>query len=89
VRRIELKQALKNWGAYITVSSVTADMALLLADRTGMLDVPGGWYLNVPLGAAVLVGIPATRALANRILTQADPKPGRVVGFEEGGPSPL
>lgn len=89
MRRIELKQAVKNWAAFVGVSSITIDAGLLLADRTGMLDVPGGWYINGPLSATVLIGIPATFALASRILTQADPKPGRVVAFEEGGPSPL
>lgn len=89
MRRIELKQVFKNWAAYIAVSGVTVDAALLLADRIGLAVVPGSWYFNAPLGAAVLVGIPTTIALASRIVSQVDPKPGRVVAFNEGGPSPV
>lgn len=89
MRRLQLKQVIKNWAAYITVSSVTIDAAFLLADQTGMADVPGSWYVNAPLAAAVLVGTPATFTLASRIIRQIDPNPGRITAFEEGGPSPL
>ena len=89
MRRLTLTQFLKTGAAYVGVSALTVDTGLLLADRLDLLKVPGAWYINAPLGAVVLVGIPASITLAARLIRQVDPNPGRISGFAEGSPSPL
>lgn len=89
MRRLTLIQFLKTSAAYVGVSAITVDTGLFLADRLDLLKVPGSWYINAPLGAVVLVGIPASITLAGRLIRHIDPSPGKIVGYEEGGASPL
>lgn len=89
MRRMQLKELLKNVTAFAGVSAVAVDSALLLADRTGALDVPGAWYVNGPLAVWSLVGIPVSINLASRIVAQARAKPeSHITGSFEGAPSP-
>lgn len=89
MRRLTITQFLKTSVAYVGVSSITIDTGLFLADRLDLLEVPGSWYINAPLGAVVLVGIPATISLADRLIRHIDPNPAKIIGFEERVPSPL
>jgi hypothetical protein len=65
-----------------------SDAGLLFLDRVGALDIPGNWYINAPLGVWALVGLPVTISLAERLVTLANHKPGRIVGFSESALSP-
>jgi hypothetical protein len=64
-----------------------SDAGLLFLDRVGALDIPGNWYINAPLGVWALVGLPVTISLAERLVTLANHKPGRIVGFSELDPA--
>ena len=89
MRRLNLTQLLKNATAFTFITTITVDASLLLADRVGVLDVPGSWYVNAPLAVWMVTGIPTTIALAERLVHQVNPKPGRIIGFEEGAASPV
>jgi hypothetical protein len=89
MRNLSLTQLLSTTAAFTLVSAGTADAALLLADRTGTLDVAGEWYINAPLGVWALAGIPVTIALAERLLHQINPKPRRITAFAEDEASPV
>ena len=89
MRRLSLTQLLKNTTAFAAVSASAVDAGLLLAHRTGMLDVPGDWYVNGPLAVWFLAGIPASISLAERVLQQINPRPGRIISFSDHAPSPV
>lgn len=89
MRRLSLSELLKTSAAFTGVSATVVDAGLLLADRTGMVVVPGSWYINAPLAVWVAVGIPTTISLAGRLLRHVDPDPGQIKGYQENAPSPL
>ncbi len=89
LRRLSLTQLLKNSGAYVAVSASTVDVGLFVADRLDVVNVPFDWYIDAPLMVWVVVGVPVSLTLAGRVLQQVDPRARRIVGFQEGVPSPL
>ena len=89
MHKLSLRQLLSTTAAFTLVSAGTADAALLLADRTGTLDVAAEWYINAPLGVWALAGIPVTIALAERLLHHISPKPRRITAFAEDESSPV
>jgi hypothetical protein len=89
MRRLSLTELLKTSAAFTVVSASVVDAGLLLADNTGLVDVPTSWYYNAPLGAWVVVGVPTTITLAERLLRHVDPNPGQIRGYQENTPSPL
>jgi hypothetical protein len=89
MKRMQLKELLKNLAAFAGVSAVAVDTALLLADRTEFFRVPVSYYINGPLAAWSLLGLPVSIHLAGRIIEQARAKPeARIAGALEAGPSP-
>lgn len=89
MKRMQLKELLKNVTAFAGVSAVAVDCGLLFADRAGMIDVPGDWYINGPLAAWSLIGLPVSIGLAGRILEQARARPdSQITAALEGAPSP-
>lgn len=89
MKKLSLKRLLTGSVAFAAVSATTTDALLLFADNSGMIEVPGSWYLNTPLLAWGLVGLPLSFALAERIYAEVSPRPPRITGFLEGAPSPL
>ncbi len=89
MRKLSLTQLLSTTVAFTVVSAGTADAALLLADRSGTLDVAAEWYINAPLGVWALTGIPVTIALAERLLHQISPPSRRITAFAEDESSPF
>ena len=63
--------------------------AVAMTGAGPLLDVPNDWYLNAPLAVWFVVSIPTTITLADRVIHQINPRPGRVLAFEENIPSPL
>lgn len=89
MKRMQLQELIKNSAAFAGVSAVAVDCALLFADRAGLLSVPGEWYVNGPLAAWSLIGIPVSIGLAGRILEQAKARPdSHISAALEGAPAP-
>lgn len=88
MRKLKLDELIKTAAAFTAVSALTVDGGLLFAEAA-IMDIPGEWYYIAPLGVWVLVGIPTTIALTERLLGQLDIKPGRIVGFADDGRAPF
>lgn len=71
MRKVNLSQLVKTATAFGAVSALTIDLSLLLTHRLGLATVPGHWYLDAPLIAWTLGGLPASIVLSERLLTQA------------------
>ena len=84
MRKLSLAELLKNGLAFTVVSSIAIDAGLLLMQRIGVLNFSSDWYINAPLVVWVVIGIPVTIGLAERLLHQINIKPGPIVGFVEG-----
>jgi hypothetical protein len=88
MRKLSLAELLKNGLAFTVISSLAIDAGLLLTQRIGMLNFSSDWYFNAPLVVWVVIGIPVTIGLAERLLYQINVKPGPIVSIAAGGPAP-
>jgi len=68
MRKLSTIQLLKASLSYGIAASFTIDSWLLLLDRTGLLEVQPGSYLNAPLAVMAIGGIPVTISLFQRLL---------------------
>jgi hypothetical protein len=71
MKKLSAVELLKATAVYAGLSATVADAGLLLVDRTTALDFPGSWYINAPLAAWVVVGLPVSIKLAERMWEQA------------------
>lgn len=89
MKKMQLNELLKNVLAFSAVSAAAVDCGLLFADRAGIVHVPADWYVNGPLAAWSLIGLPVSINLAGRILEQAKARPdSQIVPALEGAASP-
>ena len=89
MKKLSLKKLLTSSIAFTAVSATTADSLLLFTDSSGIADIPLRWYINAPLLAWGLVGLPLSFAIAERLYYQVSPRPPKITGFLEEMPNPL
>lgn len=89
VKKLSLTELLKNSVAFTLISASAMDAGLLFADRTDLLTVPHSWYFNAPLGVWAIVGIPVSISLAERIVNQVSPRPGRIATISDTSALPF
>lgn len=88
MRRLKVSETVKVYATLVGVGTLTIDAALLLASRAGY-HVPGSAYIDVPLAAIALAGVPASISLFERFLAQVGQQRASVQGFEDSTGAPV
>ena len=84
MKRLQLSQLIKSVAAFAGVSAATMDAWLFVLDAGGYVHVPPEWFISAPVFAWGVVGIPASIALGERLITtaRAAQKPGKIHAIE-------